>query len=96
MEVGQGEKVLTEAKISDSQMWWIGAAMTDQETCLDGLGREESRSIALVWRGRESVSDNERGLGFFIFFKIFLNIGRVWIISIFYPNNSGNIHTLPS
>ena len=68
MEVGQGEKVLTEAKISDSQMWWIGAAMTDQETCLDGLGREESRLIALVWRGRESVSDNERGLGFFIFF----------------------------
>ena len=48
MEVGQGEKVLTEAKISDSQIWWIGAAMTDQETCLDGLGREESRSIALV------------------------------------------------
>ena len=96
MEVGQGEKVLTEAKINDSHTWWISATMTDQETCLDGLGREESRSIALVWRGRESVSDNERGLGFFIFFKIFLNIGRVWIISIFYPNNSGNIHTLPS
>ena len=32
------------AKISDSQMWWINAAMTDQEMCLDGLGREESCS----------------------------------------------------
>ena len=42
------------AKISDSQTWWISAAMTDQEMCLDGLGREESRSIALVWRGRKS------------------------------------------
>ena len=41
--------------------------MTNQETCLDGLGREESRSIALVWRGRESVSDGERGLGFYLF-----------------------------
>ena len=71
MEVGQGEKVLTEAKISDSQMWWISAAMTDQEMCLDGLGREENRLIALVWRGRESVSDNERGLGFFMYFLFF-------------------------
>ena len=50
--------------------------MTNQETCLDGLGREESRSIALVWRGRESVSDDERGLGFlFYFFFIFL----IWV-----------------
>ena len=64
----ENDELSVAAKISDSQIWWIGAAMTDQETCLDGLGREESRSIALVWRGRESVSDNERGLGFFIFF----------------------------
>ena len=55
--------------------------MTNQESCLDGLGREESRSIALVWRGRERVSDDERGLGFFFF----LNMGRIWIISIPYP-----------
>lgn len=31
-----GEKVLTEMKISD-MLTWISAAMTDQETCLDGL-----------------------------------------------------------
>ena len=47
--------------------------MTDQETCLDGLGREESRSIALVWRGRESVSDGERGLGFLFIFYLFIS-----------------------
>ena len=41
------------AKINDSQTWWISAAMTNQKMCLDGLGREESRSIGLVWRGRE-------------------------------------------
>ena len=69
MEVGQGGKVLTEAKINDSQTWWISATMTYQETCLDGLGREESRLIALVWRGRESVNGGEKGLGFFFFFK---------------------------
>ena len=45
------------AKISDSQTWWISATMTNQEMCLDGLGREESRSIALVWKGSKSVSD---------------------------------------
>ena len=71
MEVGQGEKVLTEAKINDSHTWWISATMTDQETCLDGLGREKSRSIALVWRGRESVSDGERGLGFLFIYLFF-------------------------
>ena len=39
-----GEKVLTETKIGDLQMW-ISAAMTDQEMCLDGL--EEIGSTAL-------------------------------------------------
>lgn len=34
--VGPGEKLLTEMRISDMQTW-ISAAMTDQETCLDGL-----------------------------------------------------------
>ena len=44
MEVGPGgEKVLTKTKIRDLQTW-ISAAMTDQETCLDGL--EETVSTA--------------------------------------------------
>ncbi|KAL8457409.1 hypothetical protein ACS0TY_035315 [Phlomoides rotata] len=42
---GRGEKVLTEMKISDLQTW-ISAAMTDQETCLDGLA--EMGSTALI------------------------------------------------
>ncbi|KAM3703630.1 hypothetical protein ACJW31_04G111500 [Castanea mollissima] len=45
IEVGPGGgKVLTETKIGDLQSW-ISAAMTDQETCLDGL--EETGSTAL-------------------------------------------------
>ncbi|CAK9158682.1 unnamed protein product [Ilex paraguariensis] len=36
MEVDPGEKVLTEAKIGDLNSW-ISGAMTDQQTCLDGL-----------------------------------------------------------
>ncbi|KAL7161440.1 hypothetical protein ACSBR2_041995 [Camellia fascicularis] len=36
MDVGPGEKVLTEAKIGDMKTW-VSAAMTNQETCLDGL-----------------------------------------------------------
>ncbi|XP_027122345.1 pectinesterase 1-like [Coffea arabica] len=34
--VGPAEKLLTEMRISDMQTW-ISAAMTDQDTCLDGL-----------------------------------------------------------
>ncbi|KAL2492931.1 putative pectinesterase/pectinesterase inhibitor 26 [Abeliophyllum distichum] len=37
MKVGTGEKVLTDMNNSDLQTW-ISAAMTDQETCLDGIG----------------------------------------------------------
>ncbi|KAL0002433.1 hypothetical protein SO802_016214 [Lithocarpus litseifolius] len=37
----ENDESLAAAKISDSQTWWISVAMTDQETCLDGLGREE-------------------------------------------------------
>lgn len=37
MKVGPGEKVLTEMKISDIQTW-ISAAITDQDTCLEGIG----------------------------------------------------------
>ncbi|KAL5544440.1 hypothetical protein UlMin_008224 [Ulmus minor] len=44
MEVGRGERELTEAKIRDLQTW-ISAAMTDEETCLDGL--EETGSTIL-------------------------------------------------
>ena len=40
----ENDELLVAAKISDSQTWWISAAMTDQEMCLDGLGREESSS----------------------------------------------------
>ncbi|KAK2664014.1 hypothetical protein Ddye_002588 [Dipteronia dyeriana] len=42
--VGPGEKMLTERKVNDIQTW-ISAAMTDQETCLDGL--EEMGSTAV-------------------------------------------------
>lgn len=42
---GREEKVLTEMKISDLQTW-ISAAMSDQETCLDGLA--EMGSTALI------------------------------------------------
>lgn len=42
--VSSGEKVLTEMRISDLQTW-ISAAMTDPETCLDGL--EEMGSTAV-------------------------------------------------
>ncbi|CAI9753874.1 unnamed protein product [Fraxinus pennsylvanica] len=41
MKVGPGEKVLTEMKISDIQTW-ISAAMTDQDTCLEGIGEMRS------------------------------------------------------
>ncbi|KAA8540948.1 hypothetical protein F0562_024914 [Nyssa sinensis] len=44
MDVGRGEKMLTKAKISDMKTW-ISAAMTNQETCLDGL--EEMGSTVL-------------------------------------------------
>ena len=40
----ENDELSMAAKISDSQTWWISAAMTDQEMCLDGLGKEESSS----------------------------------------------------
>lgn len=42
--MGPGEKTLTDRKVNDIQTW-ISAAMTDQETCLDGL--EEMGSTAV-------------------------------------------------
>lgn len=46
MRVGPvgGEKLLTEEKVADMKTW-ISAAMTDQETCVDGL--EEMGSTAV-------------------------------------------------
>lgn len=44
MEAAPGEKVLTKVKISNIKTW-ISAAITDQETCLDGL--EEMGSAVL-------------------------------------------------
>uniref|UniRef100_A0A5B7BTU6 pectinesterase n=1 Tax=Davidia involucrata TaxID=16924 RepID=A0A5B7BTU6_DAVIN len=61
MDVCRGEKVLTEAKISDMKTW-ISASMTDQETCLDGL--EEMGSTVLdevrtkVQKSREYMSNS--------------------------------------
>ena len=39
----------------------------------------EEKKVALVWRGKESVSDGERGFGIFIFYELGLD----------------SIHTLP-
>lgn len=44
MRVSPGEKALTEMNISDIQTW-VSAAMTDQDTCIDGL--EETGSTAV-------------------------------------------------
>uniref|UniRef100_A0A7N2N1Y6 Pectinesterase inhibitor domain-containing protein n=1 Tax=Quercus lobata TaxID=97700 RepID=A0A7N2N1Y6_QUELO len=56
----ENDELSVAAKISDSQTWWISAAMTDQEMCLDGLGREESSSGLERQRECESVSAGER------------------------------------
>lgn len=61
MVEGPGEKVLTEVKIRDVNTW-ISAAMTDQDTCLDGL--EEMGSTVLdevrmkVQRSKEYMSNS--------------------------------------
>ncbi|XP_028753646.1 pectinesterase 3-like [Neltuma alba] len=61
MNVSPGDKALTDAKISDIQTW-ISAAVTDQETCLDGL--EETESAAQgemkqkMQRSREYTSNS--------------------------------------
>ncbi|GFP99368.1 pectinesterase 3 [Phtheirospermum japonicum] len=58
--VGRGEKVLTEMRISDLQTW-ISAAMTDQETCLDGLTEMGSTALGefrvKVQRSQEYLSN---------------------------------------
>ena len=45
-------------------------------------------------RERVCVSESER-LRFFYFIFFIIYMGRVWIISIPYPNYLSNIHTLP-
>lgn len=60
--VGPGEKkVLTEMRISDLQSW-ISAAMTDQDTCLDGLAEMGSTAVAdfklRVQRSEEYMSNS--------------------------------------
>lgn len=47
MEGGGGEKTLTERKISDIQTW-MSSAMTEQESCLDGLEEMNSTSFREV------------------------------------------------
>lgn len=58
---GRGEKPLTELKISNIQTW-VSAAMTDQETCLDGLEEMGSTVLDVVRdrlsRSREFMSNS--------------------------------------
>ncbi|CAI9112209.1 OLC1v1012624C1 [Oldenlandia corymbosa var. corymbosa] len=55
------EKLLTEMKISD-MLTWISAAMTDQDTCLDGLDEMGSTAVvevrARVQKSTEYMSNN--------------------------------------
>ncbi|XP_054794860.1 pectinesterase 3-like [Prosopis cineraria] len=61
MDVAPGDKALTDAKINDIQTW-ISAALTDQETCLDGLEETESAELGEVkgkmQRSREYTSNS--------------------------------------
>lgn len=56
-----GEKLLTEMRISDMQTW-ISAAMTDQETCMDGLDEMGSTVVdevrARVQKSNEYMSNS--------------------------------------
>lgn len=60
LAVGPGEKVLTEMRISDLQTW-ISAAMTDQDTCLDGLAEMGSTAVGefkmKVQKSQEDMSN---------------------------------------
>lgn len=47
MEVGPGKKMMTESKIEDMRTW-LSSAITDQETCLDGLEELNSSVVEEV------------------------------------------------
>lgn len=47
MEVGPGKKMMTESKIEDMRTW-LSSAITDQETCLDGLEEMNSSVVEEV------------------------------------------------
>ncbi|KAL3609939.1 hypothetical protein D5086_000959 [Populus alba] len=59
MEVGPGEKMLNLEKVNDIQTW-ISAAMTDQDTCIDGLEEMGSKFLdeikAKIERSKEFLS----------------------------------------
>ncbi|KAI3717770.1 hypothetical protein L1987_69590 [Smallanthus sonchifolius] len=58
---GDGEKVLTEEKVADLKTW-ISAAMTDQETCVEGLEEMGSTDVdevkVRVQRSSEYMSNS--------------------------------------
>ncbi|XP_057806423.1 pectinesterase 3 [Salvia miltiorrhiza] len=58
--VGPGEEVLTEMRISDLQTW-ISAALTDLDTCLDGLAEMGSTAVGewklKVQKAKEYISN---------------------------------------
>lgn len=45
--VGRGEKMPSEAEIGDLKTW-ISAAMTDQDTCVDGLAETKSTALSAL------------------------------------------------
>jgi pectinesterase inhibitor-like protein len=59
MEVGPGEKMLNLEKVNDIRTW-ISAAMTDQDTCIDGLEEMGSKFLdeikAKIERSKEFLS----------------------------------------
>lgn len=61
MEAAHGEKALTKVKINNIQTW-VSAAMTDQETCLDGLEEMGSAILdevrAKLQRSKELMSNS--------------------------------------
>ncbi|OWM65316.1 pectinesterase 3 [Punica granatum] len=59
MGTGSGENVLTEVKISNIQTW-VSAAMTDQETCLDGL---EEMGSAVLDEIRAKLQGSKESMG---------------------------------
>ena len=56
MEVGQGQKLLTSAKINDLETW-LSASITDQETCLDTLQELNSTLVGDVRTAMENSTE---------------------------------------